>query len=75
MCETVTLDRTECRWRGLDVGKVEDALKTGAPHFIMEPTNAKCPMCGVRFKMKPSSNYECCSLSCAAKLMWRRRKT
>lgn len=56
-----------------DMDKVERALETSAPHFVMKPTNAKCPVCGVRFKTKPSAGYECCSLSCAAKLKWRRR--
>lgn len=56
-----------------DIEKLEDALETGAPHFKMKPTNAKCPVCGIRFKTKPSRPNECCSLSCAAKLKWRRR--
>lgn len=57
-----------------DISKLEKALASGEPAFKMKPTNAKCPVCGKRFKMKPSAGYECCSLSCAAKLKWVRRK-
>ena len=68
------IDRSKCRWRGLDVSRVEDAMKTGEPHFAMPPTNAKCPVCGRRFRTKPSDAHECCSLSCGAKMKWRRRR-
>ena len=74
---TEAVDRAKCRWRSHDIEKLERALRTGEPAFKMEPpepTNATCPVCGRGFMTNPNRAHVCCSLSCAGKMKWIRRK-
>ena len=54
-----------------------ERLRDAEPAFKMEPpepTNATCPVCGRGFMTNPKRAHVCCSLSCAGKMKWIRRK-